>query len=55
LREYSIPHLRRSGRISIPEDSFDSIKEARDLHREGLGTEIVRRQLRGGGVPDTGT
>ncbi len=48
LREYSIPHLRRSGRISIPEDSFDRIREARDLHREGLGTESVRRLLREG-------
>ena len=46
MREYSIPHLRRSGRISIPEDSFDRIREARDLHKEGLGTESVRRQLR---------
>jgi excisionase family DNA binding protein len=54
LREYSIPHLRRSGRISIPEDSFDRIREARDLHKEGLGTESVRRQLREGGGPDTG-
>jgi len=53
LREYSIPHLRRSGRISIPEDSFDRIREARDLHREGLGTETVRRQLREGRGPDT--
>src|SRR5919199_3035786 len=48
LREYSIPHLRRAGRISIPEDSFDRIREARDLHKMGLGTESVRRQLREG-------
>jgi PASTA domain len=48
LREYSIPHLRRSGRISIPEESFDRIREARDLHKEGLGTESVRRMLREG-------
>jgi len=48
LREYSIPHLRQSGRISIPEDSFDRIREARDLHKEGLGTESVRRLLREG-------
>ncbi len=54
LREYSIPHLRQAGRISIPEDSFDRIREARDLHREGLGTESVRRQLREGSAPDTG-
>ena len=50
LREYSIPHLRRSGKISIPEDSFDRIREARDLHKEGLGTESVRRVLREGGA-----
>jgi hypothetical protein len=53
LREYSIPHLRQAGRISIPEDSFDRIREARDLHKEGLGTETVRRQLRQGGAPDS--
>ena len=46
MREYSIPHLRKAGRISIPEDSFERIREARDLHKEGLGTESVRRQLR---------
>jgi len=46
LREYSIPHLRNAGRISIPEDSFDRIRVARDLHKEGLSTESVRRQLR---------
>jgi hypothetical protein len=40
--------LRRAGRISIPEDSFDRIREARDLHKMGLGTESVRRQLREG-------
>src|SRR5215207_7145700 len=56
LREYSIPHLRKSGKISIPEESFDRIREARDLHKEGLGTESVRRALRegGNGGPDTG-
>jgi excisionase family DNA binding protein len=55
LREYSIPHLRRSGKISIPEESFDRIREARDLHKEGLGTESVRRALRErNGGPDTG-
>jgi excisionase family DNA binding protein len=54
LREYSIPHLRRAGRISIPEDSFDRIKEARDLHKEGLSTESVRRQLREGSASDAG-
>ncbi|ABG03937.1 Excisionase/Xis, DNA-binding protein [Rubrobacter xylanophilus DSM 9941] len=46
LREYSIPHVRRGGRISIPEESFDKIRRARDLHKEGLGTELVRRMLR---------
>jgi excisionase family DNA binding protein len=54
LREYSIPHLRRSGRISIPEESFERIREARDLHKEGLGTGSVRRLLREGGGPHTG-
>ena len=55
LREYSIPHLRQSGRISIPEESFDRIREARDLHKEGLGTESVRRLLReGSGGQDAG-
>jgi len=54
LREYSIPHLRRSGRISIPEESFERIREARDLHKEGLGTESVRRMLREGGNPNGG-
>ncbi len=54
LREYSIPHFRRSGKISIPEESFDRIREARDLHKEGLGTESVRRVLREGGAPATG-
>src|SRR5215216_2665265 len=53
LREYSIPHLRKSGKISIPEESFDRIREARDLHKEGLGTESVRRTLREGST-DTG-
>ena len=55
LREYSIPHLRKSGKIFIPEESFDRIRETRDLHKEGLGTESVRRALReGNGGPDTG-
>ncbi len=53
LREYSIPHLRRSGRISIPEESFERIREARDLHKEGLGTASVRRLLREGGNPNS--
>src|SRR5918997_4328018 len=46
LREYSIPHLRRSGKIYVPEESFDRIKEVRELHKEGLGTESVRKRLR---------
>ncbi len=54
MREYSIPHLRRSGRISIPEESFERIREARDLHKEGLGTESVRRLLREGGGQHAG-
>jgi excisionase family DNA binding protein len=54
LREYSIPHYRRSGKISIPEDSLERIREARDLHKEGLGTESVRRLLREGGSATNG-
>jgi excisionase family DNA binding protein len=54
LREYSIPHLRRSGKISIPEESFERIRQARDLHKEGLGTGSVRRLLREGGSPNAG-
>jgi hypothetical protein len=54
LREYSIPHLRRSGKISIPEESFEQIRQARDLHKEGLGTGSVRRLLREGGGPNVG-
>lgn len=45
LREYSVPHQRRSGKIYIPEESFDRIKEVRELHKEGLATESVRRRL----------
>ncbi|HZB81619.1 MAG TPA: helix-turn-helix domain-containing protein [Rubrobacteraceae bacterium] len=47
LKEYSIPHIRRSGKIYVPEESFERIKEARELHKEGLGTESVRRRLQG--------
>jgi excisionase family DNA binding protein len=47
LKEYSIPHVRRSGKIYVPEESFDRIREARELHKEGLGTESVRRRLQG--------
>ena len=54
MREYSIPHLRRSGKISIPEESFERIREARDLHKEGLGTGSVRRLLREGSGPSAG-
>lgn len=52
LREYSVPHLRRAGKIYVPEDSFDRIKEIRELHREGLDTESVRRRLQDGSSPD---
>ena len=45
LREYSIPHLRHSGKIYVPEESFDQIKEVRELHKEGLATESVRKRL----------
>src|SRR5919202_2697744 len=45
LKEYSIPHIRRSGKIYVPEESFDRIQEVRKLHKEGLGTESVRRRL----------
>lgn len=47
LREYSIPSVKKSGRISIPEDSFEKIRHARDLHKEGLGTEAVRMRMSG--------
>ena len=52
LREYSIPHLRRSGKISIPEESLARIREARELHKEGLGTESVRSKLQSGSAPE---
>ena len=45
LKEYSIPHIRRSGKIYVPEESFDRIQEVRELHKEGLGTESVRKRL----------
>lgn len=45
LKEYSIPNLRKSGRISIPEDSVEKIRRVRDLHREGMGTGSVRRMM----------
>lgn len=56
LREYSIPHFKKSGKISIPEDSVERIRQARDLHSEGLGTGSVRRKLREvkNEAPDTG-
>ena len=47
LKEYSIPHVRRSGKIYVPDESFNRIKEVRELHKEGLGTELVRRRLQG--------
>ncbi|WP_119067224.1 helix-turn-helix domain-containing protein [Rubrobacter indicoceani] len=45
LREYDIPSRRRSGRISIPEESVEKIRRVRDLHREGMGTGSVRRMI----------
>ena len=48
LKEYAIPYLRRGGRISVPEESLDRIRTVRELHKEGLGTEAVRRKLREG-------
>jgi excisionase family DNA binding protein len=47
LKEYSIPHVRRSGKIDVPDECFDRIKEVRELHKEGLATESVRRRLQG--------
>lgn len=55
MREYSIPSVKKSGRISIPEDSFEKIRYARDLHKEGLGTESVRMRLSGTADPATDT
>ena len=48
LKEYSIPYIRRGGRIAIPEESVERIRTVRELHEEGLGTEAVRRRLREG-------
>ncbi len=53
LREYSIPHERRSGKISIPQESLERIREARELHREGLGTTSVRERMKQTGPNDT--
>ena len=53
LKEYSVPYERRAGRISIPEESLGRIRRIRELHDEGLGTEAVRRRLRGGDDTDT--
>ena len=53
LREYSIPHERRAGKISIPEESLERIREARELHKEGLGTTSVRQRLRHTGTVGT--
>ncbi|MDQ3507183.1 MAG: PASTA domain-containing protein [Actinomycetota bacterium] len=56
MREYSIPSVKKAGRISIPEDSFEKIRHARDLHKEGLGTGAVRMRMSGTAetAPDTG-
>ncbi|HET7478866.1 MAG TPA: helix-turn-helix domain-containing protein [Rubrobacteraceae bacterium] len=48
LKEYSIPYQRRSGRISVPEESLERIRTVRELHDEGLGTAAVRRRLQAG-------
>ena len=48
LRDYSIPHTRRGGRISIPDESVERLRRIRDLHGEGLSSEIVRRRVSGG-------
>lgn len=53
LREYSIPHERRAGKISIPEESLEQIREARELHKEGFGTTSVRQRLKHTGTVDT--
>lgn len=53
LREYSIPNIRKSGRISIPEDSVEKIRRVRDLHREGMGTGSVRRLISEPQPPNT--
>jgi DNA-binding transcriptional MerR regulator len=53
LKEYSVPYERRAGRISIPEEALGRIRRIRELHDEGLGTEAVRRRLRGRDEPDT--
>jgi AcrR family transcriptional regulator len=52
LREYSILHERRAGKISIPEESLERIREARELHREGLGTTSVRERMKQTGPTD---
>jgi len=53
LREYSILHERRAGKISIPVESLERIREARELHREGLGTSSVRARMKQTGPADT--
>lgn len=48
LKEYSIPYQRRSGRISIPDESVEKIRRVRELHHEGLGTAAVRKRIHEG-------
>lgn len=48
LKEYSIPYQRRSGRISIPEESIERIRRVREMHDEGLGTQAVRKRIQDG-------
>ena len=45
LKEYSIPYQRRSGKISIPDESIERIRRVRELHDEGLGTAAVRKRI----------
>ncbi|WP_273843035.1 helix-turn-helix domain-containing protein [Rubrobacter calidifluminis] len=46
LREYSIPHVRRAGRIEVSEEGLERVREVRELHLEGMRTEAVKRMLR---------
>jgi excisionase family DNA binding protein len=51
LREYSIPHVRRSGKISIPEESFDRIKGGSGAAQGGVGHRLCSETLREGNDP----
>src|SRR3712207_169328 len=54
IRDIGVTGVQTCALPIFPEESFERIREARDLHKEGLGTESVRRQLREGGGPHTG-